>query len=65
MIECTCNAPDLEFTVAKDEKSGWILLQACCNNCGNCASGYGRTVQQALMEARREWKKNTRHHRGK
>lgn len=58
MIKCNCDDPDMEFTVAKDEFSGWILLEARCCNCGRSATGYGKTVQKALMEVHRAWKKN-------
>ena len=64
-IECKCDAPDLEYTLVKDELSGWILLQCNCNNCGRSANGYGRSVQQALMEVRRNWKKGIRGHHKK
>lgn len=65
MIECVCDAPDLEFTVAKDLDSKLILIEAHCENCGRSAEGYGRSVEQALMEVRRNWKKIIRHRRGK
>ena len=64
-IECNCDAPDLEYTLVKDELSGLILLQCYCNNCKRSASGYGRSVQQALMEVRRKWKKGIRSHHKK
>ena len=60
MIECKCDAPDVEFTVVKDLKSGLILIQASCSNCGMLANGYGRTVEQALLEVHKEWKRNIR-----
>lgn len=60
MIECKCENPDVEFTVVKDLASGLILLEARCENCGKSAEGYGRTVQQALMEVHRNWKKRKR-----
>lgn len=63
MTECTCGNPDIEYTVVKDELSKYILIQAICNNCGRMASGYGRTVEQALLEVRRDWKKCIRRQR--
>lgn len=64
-MECACKDPDIEFTLVKDELSGWILLQRHCNNCGLCANGYGRTVEQAQEEMEKEWKRSIRLQRRK
>ena len=65
MIECTCDDPNLEFTMAKDMSSKLILIEAHCENCGRSAEGYGRSVEQALMEVRRNWKKGIRRYHKK
>lgn len=57
MLTCTCDAPDIEYTVVKDECDKIILLQAYCSNCGKSASGFGLTVEQALKEVGKEWRK--------
>ena len=61
MIECVCDDPNLEFTMVKDMSSKLILIEA---HCGRSAEGYGRSVEQALMEVRRNWKKTIRRRRG-
>lgn len=57
MIQCTCSAPAVEFTVVKDELSKVILLEAYCHNCGKMAHGKGKTLEQALREVGKEWRK--------
>ena len=56
MIECTCAAPHVEFTLAKDMKTKVITLEARCENCGKSSTGFGITVEQALKRATRNWR---------
>ena len=60
MIECNCKDPDVEYTVAKDEASGWILMEARCCNCGRSATGYGKTIEHVYAEVEKEWKRKNR-----
>lgn len=55
MIECSCGSSDVEFTVVKDVKSGVILLEANCKNCGRRKSSFGTSVEQALKRVTKKW----------
>ena len=53
-MTCNCGG-NVEFTLAKDISSGWMIMQACCEECGKSATGYGKTVEDTLTEVKKNW----------
>ena len=58
-MTCKCGS-NVEFTLVEDMYSKIFLLECECPNCGHTSHGQGKTVEEALMAAKRDWAKKGR-----
>lgn len=58
-MTCKCGG-NVEFTLVEDMYSKIFLLECQCSECGRMSHGYGKTVEEALSNAKTNWAKRRR-----